>query len=78
MQELERADDGRRPIAEIWRRVGAEAERRGTLRPSYERVRTLVQARRARRPTVTTGQVVLDVVFRARPPDAIVKHLAGI
>jgi hypothetical protein len=35
------------PIAEISRRIGREAERHGTTRPSYERVRQLVHEARA-------------------------------
>ena len=37
-----RLDDPREPLAEIARRVGAETERRGLTRPSYETVRTLI------------------------------------
>ena len=38
---IERLSSERAPIAEINRRVGAEAERLGLPRPSYERVREL-------------------------------------
>ena len=77
---LERADDGERPVAEVWRDVGAAAQRAGVHRPSYERVRTLVAARRAERPTrggPRLGEVALDVAFRARPPEALGAQLAG-
>jgi len=40
---LDRLDDGRLPVAEVARRLGAEAELRGQLRPSYERIRQLVR-----------------------------------
>jgi len=50
-----RFDDRSQPIAETYRRVGAEAERLGLTRPSYQRVRELVheaRSRQRRRPTV--------------------------
>jgi hypothetical protein len=53
LEAIVRLDDQGRPIAETCRRVGAEAERLGLFRPSYQRVRVLVhEARRVqRRPT---------------------------
>src|SRR6476659_10766540 len=50
-----RFDDRSRPIAETYRRVGAEAERLCLTRPSYQRVRELVheaRSRQRRRPTI--------------------------
>src|SRR3954471_19064201 len=44
---LVRFDDRGRPIAETYRRVGAEAERLGLTRPSYQRIRELVHEARA-------------------------------
>jgi hypothetical protein len=35
------------PVAEVWRRVGAEAGRYGCTRPSYERVRQLTRQAQA-------------------------------
>jgi hypothetical protein len=46
LRELVRADDGKVPIAEVCRRVGACADEQGLTRPSYECVRTLVHLRR--------------------------------
>jgi len=74
---LERIDDGNLPIAELRRRVGAEAERLGLARPSYERVRILAHEHRARLAATTTSDVLLDVAMRVRPPEAILDHLAG-
>lgn len=72
-------DDPRRPIAETCRRVGAEANRLGLPRPSYQRVRELVhQARRLRRRGPSTTSVLIDIATRARPPDALVAHLSGV
>jgi hypothetical protein len=46
---IERIDDGKLPLAEIARRVGAEADRLGLTRPGYERVRQLIHETRALR-----------------------------
>jgi hypothetical protein len=71
-------DDRAIPIAETNRRVGEEAARLGLPRPSYERIRELVhEARRIRRGP-TTSSVLLDVAFRARPPDAVLDHISGV
>jgi hypothetical protein len=58
---IERLDDGTLPIAEICRRVGAEAEARGLVRPSYERIRTLVHLARLSRPAL--GPSALRIVW---------------
>jgi hypothetical protein len=78
LEALVRLDDRTVPIAETHRRIGAEADRRGLTRPSYQRVRVLVhESRRARRgPTMTS--VLLDVMARSRPPEALIDHAAGI
>ncbi|HXY82068.1 MAG TPA: hypothetical protein VEH55_11920 [Gaiellaceae bacterium] len=49
LRAVVRLDDRRLPIAELARRVGAEADRRGRTRPSYERIRQLVHESRALR-----------------------------
>ena len=63
---LVRADDGTRPIAEVWRAVGEAARRSGAYRPSYECVRTLVSRRRAapRSGPGWTFEVELGVALR--------------
>ena len=66
------------PIAELARRVGAAAEQLSLPRPSYEQIR--VHAHTARRwaaINATTGEVLLDVAFRARPAEDVHDHLAG-
>jgi hypothetical protein len=75
---LRRVDDGRRPIAEVWREVGAAAERLGLPRPSYERVRLLVKEERRRRAVPGTAEVLVDIALRTRPPDALLDHLSGV
>jgi len=81
LQALVELDDPGLPVAEINRRLGREAERLGLPRPSYERVRVILHdARRlqARRRRQTTLSVLVDVMFRVRPQEAILDHLAGI
>jgi len=65
------------PLAELRRLVGAEAERLGLSRPSYERVRVLAHEARARRAVPSTTEVLLDVAWRARRPEAVPEHIAG-
>jgi hypothetical protein len=78
LEALVRLDDRAVPIAETCRRVGAEADRLGLTRPSYQRIRVLVhEARRAKRGPTTTD-VLLDVVLGALPPDAIINHAVGL
>ena len=69
---LARLDDDAVPIAEVYRRVGAEADRLNLPRPSYERVRVLVhELREERQPEPGYGGVLLDVALRARPASAV-------
>jgi hypothetical protein len=70
-------DDGRLAVAEVNRRLGEEAERLGLQRLSYERVRILVHELRLNRIRLgpTTAEVLLDVAWRARPPQALLDHL---
>ncbi|HEY7003056.1 MAG TPA: hypothetical protein VH281_02145 [Gaiellaceae bacterium] len=73
----ERLDDPRVSIAETNRRVGMVAGELGLVRPSYEQVRCIVHLarRRGRRPT--SGDVLLEIAFRSRPPTALLDHLTG-
>ena len=66
------------PIAETNRRVGAEAERLRLPRPSYERVRELVHASRRLQRGPSTASVLFDVALRARAPEELLDHLAGV
>jgi hypothetical protein len=77
LSALDSADDGRVPIAEINRQVGATAERLGKVRPSYELVRQIVHDRRLQQTETGLLQVALDVAFRVRPPEAIADYLYG-
>ncbi len=78
LDALVRLDDPSLPIAEIGRRVGAEADRLGLTRPSYQRLRVLLRASRRLRRRPSTTSVLVDVAMRARPPVALVEHLAGV
>jgi hypothetical protein len=69
---IERLAFLRVPIAEINRLVGAEAERLGLPRPSYQRVRTLVhEARQLNADRTPTGKVLLDIATQVRSPMAL-------
>lgn len=51
-------DDPSRPIAETYRRVGAEAERLRLTRPSYQRIRELVHQVRNIRPRLSVSDLI--------------------
>jgi hypothetical protein len=79
LEAILRLDDPKLPIAEVARRVGAEADRLGVTRPSYERIRLLVhEARRVRKRGPSTAEVLFDVWMRTRPPDALLDHISGV
>jgi hypothetical protein len=73
-----RMHDDSLPIAEINRRVGEIALALGLTKPSYEQVRVLVHALRRRQLDPSTGEILLDIAFRARPPEALFDHLSGV
>jgi hypothetical protein len=75
---IARIDDGRRPIAETYREVSAIAEKLGLARPSYEQVRTVLHELRARKRDPAIGQILLDISFRRRPPDALLHAVSGV
>jgi hypothetical protein len=66
------------PIAETNRRVRALADALGLTRPSYEQLRQVIHEARRRGRVPSTGEVLLDIAFRVRPPDALGDHLAGV
>jgi hypothetical protein len=70
-------DDVRHPMAETNRRIGLLAHDLGLVKPSYEQIRTLVKQHRRDRLRPTAGRVLLDIAFRARPPEALLEYLAG-
>jgi hypothetical protein len=78
LETLVKLDDRLVPIAETYRRVGSEAERLGLTRPSYEQVRVLIHRARRMRAGPTTTTVLIEVMARARPPEALLDHASGI
>jgi hypothetical protein len=73
---LARLDQPGRPIAETHRRVGTIAAELGLSRPSYEQVRVITHALRARARGWEVGAALLDVVLRTRPPEALLEALS--
>jgi hypothetical protein len=73
----ERLDNEVTPIAETNRRVGTVAAELALPLPSYEQVRMIVTRARERGRHPSTGEVLLDIAFRARPPTAFLDHLVG-
>jgi hypothetical protein len=71
-------DDRREPMAETNRRIGFLARDLGLPKPSYQQVRLLVKEYRRGRLQPTAGRVLLDIAFRARPPEALLDYLAGL
>jgi len=78
LRALDRLDDRSLRIAELNRRLGAEAERLGLRRPSYERVRELVHLLRRWRRRPSTSRVLLEVAYQRRPSIALLDHISGI
>lgn len=74
---IERLDDDRFPIAEVYRRVAALASHLGYPRPSYEQIRVLVHEHRQRGLAPSAGQLLLEVALRSKPPEALLELLEG-
>ncbi|HEY3184112.1 MAG TPA: hypothetical protein VGJ77_14820 [Gaiellaceae bacterium] len=77
LEEIDRLAAKEISIADIWRRIGELAERRGLPRPSYERIRILVHEAHLRSLRPSAGEILLDVTFGARPLTATLDALAG-
>ena len=80
LEALARLDDGKRPIAEVCRLIGAEADARGLTRPSYERIRELVHLlraidgrRHARGPSIP--QMLWEVGAGGRPGPSLIDNM---
>jgi hypothetical protein len=71
-------DDRREPMAETNRRIGFLARDLGLTKPSYQQIRLLVKEHRRGRAQPTAGQILLDIAFRVRPPQALLDYLAGL
>jgi hypothetical protein len=78
LEALARLDDPSVPIAETNRRLGEEALRIGLTKPSYQRVRELVHQHRRINRGPSTARVLAEIALRARAPEELVAHVAGI
>jgi hypothetical protein len=78
LEALARLDDPSVPIAETNRRLGEEALRIGLTKPSYQRVRELVHQHRRINRGPSTARVLAEIALRARAPEELVEHVAGI
>ena len=72
-------DDGRRTMAEIWRRAGRDAEEVGLFAPGYHSVRAVVRAERERRAAQKEALLIALEETTRWAPDAfrIADHLAA-
>ena len=73
----ERLDNETTPVAETNRRVGAVAAELCLPRPSYEQVRLIIIRAREHGRHPSSGEVLLDIAFRSRPPTAFLDYLVG-
>jgi hypothetical protein len=79
IEAIVRFDDRGRPIAETYRRVGAEADRLGLTRPSYQRIRELVHEARSIRSGPSVGDFLrLSLAMKAGNPDAVIDLLRDL
>src|SRR5437867_614448 len=74
VEAVVRFDDRTVPIAETYRRVGAEAERLGLTRPSYQRIRVLVHESRRIRRGPTSVDLLRLVIAPLRTPDELIER----
>jgi len=70
-----RFDSRSHPIAETCRRVGAEADRLGLTRPSYQRIRELVHETRRIRRRPSAVDVLRIVTSPLRTPEEVIDRL---
>lgn len=69
---ISKLDDPSVPIMEIYRRARGVADDLGLPRPSYERVRQHIhEVRRLKRRRKQKRNVLVDVAYQRRPPDAL-------
>ena len=72
IRAIHRLDDESVPIAEVWRRVGAWADRRGFPRPGYDNVRRMVLAERDRKAELRQMRNhVVGTLLTGQTPDPV-------
>ena len=77
VEAVVRLDDRTHPIAETCRRVGAEADRLGFTRPSYQRIRELVHESRRIRRGPTTAELLWSLTLPLRTPEELIERLGA-
>jgi hypothetical protein len=71
-------DSRTHPIAETCRRVGAEADRLGLTRPSYQRIRVLVHESRRIRRAPTATELLWNMTLPLRTPEELIDRLQAL
>lgn len=79
VEQIWALDEGRRPIAEIWRDVCREAAAIGLVAPGYHSVRTVVRAERERRAAQREALVMALAEAARYTPDglSVIDHVAA-
>jgi hypothetical protein len=72
---LVRLDKPGRVIADTHRSLGTVADELGLTRPSYQQTRVVVHLVRKHKRHPGVGDVLLDIAFRVRPPEALLDVL---
>ena len=81
IRAIRRLDDESLPIAEVWRRGGARADRLGVPRPGYDHVRRIILAERARKAELREiRNEVVGTLATGRVPDPVeaLDRLSGV
>jgi hypothetical protein len=78
LEAIVRFDDRTHPIAETCRRVGAEADRLGLTRPSYQRIRVLVHESRRIRRSSSTAALLWSLTLPLRSPEELVERIHAL
>jgi len=78
IEAVVRFDDRSQPIAETYRRVGAEADRLGLTRPSYQRIRVLVHESRRIRRAPTAAERLWTLTLPLRTPEELIDRLEAL
>lgn len=78
LEAIPRLDDGKLPIAEVCRMLGAEADSHGYTRPSYQQVRVLVHLFRSidrRKHGPSIAEMVLEVGAGSRTGGSLTHNM---
>ena len=75
LRALPDLDDPKQPIAETRRRLGELASQLDLPRPSYERIRQLVNAQRSLATRPSRQDALLDLLLYTAPPERAIAAL---